>query len=520
MRKILALIIALCSADAAAARYEIREEYRRDVINYDEESRSFLRQGFTADTGAARAFLSHTYLPREEEHAFNWSLELRDLPRGNSLMAGHYTASFGSGLFLGSRRYSSPDPFASRPFPSSDSFISASRSTSPLYSFSGVAARHEILMDEARLETALFCSMRKRYIHFDDYDRGRVDSSMDSVNSRLERDGFYAEPVLLRDCGAAILLSYRQGLSAGVAAYGGDMRSCSGRELIWDGGKGKSSDSGIAEFSGSMLYMKYADDHLFSFCELGLARAGGNDDLTGGYGFSAGSRFRSRMSALRFLVTRTGAGFYAPGGADGPFPREECDFSASLRPHENIVAGISASYEHRSVPGKTDACLKTSRREGFFIDISGGGLQWKSAIDLLLRDEARGARTISREESSLKWNPEGDLSLMAKGSNQHEGAESLSWSVGGGLQYRIISRFFLGLDISFFSIGGSSVYSGALPAENALASGSFIDKTSLVAVMKAQIYSGNFRFSMRFQQSRTGDSFGRGSLDLMAGVRF
>jgi hypothetical protein len=274
MRKILALIIGLCAAAPAGAKYEIREEYRRDVINYDEESRSFLRQGFSADTGAARAFLSHTYLPPERQHIFNWSLELRDHPRGVSLMAGHYNASFGSGLFLGARRYSSPDPFAARPFPSWDSFISASRSASPLYSFSGLAARHEIVMDEARLETALFCTMRRRYIHFEDYDGGRVDSSMDSVNSRLERDGFYTEPVLLRDCGAAILLSCRQGLSAGLAAYGGDMRACSGRELLWDSGRGRDSESGIEGFSGSMLYMKYADDHLFAFCELGLTRSG------------------------------------------------------------------------------------------------------------------------------------------------------------------------------------------------------------------------------------------------------
>jgi hypothetical protein len=408
MRKILALIIGLCAAAPAGAKYEIREEYRRDVINYDEESRSFLRQGFSADTGAARAFLSHTYLPPERQHIFNWSLELRDHPRGVSLMAGHYKRQFRKRTFPGRARYSSPDPFAARPFPSWDSFISASRSASPLYSFSGLAARHEIVMDEARLDTALFCSMRRRYIHFEDYDGGRVDSSMDSVNSRLERDGFYTEPVLLRDCGAAILLSCRQGLSAGLAAYGGDMRACSGRELLWDSGRGRDSESGIEGFSGSMLYMKYADDHLFAFCELGLTRSGrgkgGNDDLSGGYGFSAGTRFRSRLSALRFLLTRTGTGFYAPGGADGPFPRDECDFSASQRLHENITAGLSASYEHRRVPGKNDPCLKTSRREGFFVDISGRNLKWKSAMDILLRDDARRTKTVSREESSLEWN--------------------------------------------------------------------------------------------------------------------
>jgi hypothetical protein len=501
MRKILVGLFMLLCINAAAAVYEIREEYRQDVIDYESGSERFLRQNFSVKIDKSSASLSHNYIQERGEHLFTGYINICSPAERFRFTAGNYNINFGSGLFMGTRRYASEDPFASRPFPSAGNFISPSHSANPVYSFMGLGADFTTSPSGAvRFHGGAFVSLRKRYIHNDYYDSKKIPSSMNSVNSRTAPDGPYNEPILIRDTGAAVSLDIGKNFTAELLGYYEDLRSFTNETIAWEYKEGNRSVNGIESSKGTAIHMRYSDKYIFLFCEAGITMTGQySEKEQRGSAFSTGFRFRNEYAAFSLLLLSAGTHFYAPEASDSPFPRNECSAALSLKPAKFFQFGGTASYEHKEYPGRTEAALAATVRNGIFALAGGKSLEFKAGLDAVEYDKAAGRKHMTKETASVKRMFGKKFSIGMHFLRQKMDGGS-SYSGGGGIQGEPFAFLSFGIDGSYYMIKGPGIYSTVLPQENVLASTILMNSTLASSVIKLSLKYGSARFTVRYQQ--------------------
>ena len=522
MRKILVVLAVLHSVFAFAAQYELREEFRQDVIDFEEEPKRFIRQNFSIKPGkTAVASLSHNYIINDNEHIFTGYLNLQNENERFKLVAGNFNINFGSGLFFGTRQYISQDPFASRPFPMSGKFIAPSGSANPVYSLCGLAVSVTLAQT---LDISVFASLRRRYTREDYYENEKVPSSITSINSRAAPEGLYCEPVFIRDAGCSVALNTENFYSA-LFIYYEDVKDMAGDDIVWEYAKGYSSEDGIRSAFGTSGYLRYTDDYVFVYCEAGLSFtqryvADSNNYDIGGYAVSTGFRFRNRTAAFSLYSLTTGSSFYAPEASENMFPRHECHASASLKVLEFMQLGGSASYEHKDYPGKTEAALSTAVKEGVFAVVGNKKLEAKGSFNISSNDKAAGRNRQFREAASLSWMFAKKISLVAKGQWTHKDEGAVSWSSGGGIIGEAYNSFRFGFDTTFYNIKGPAIYATVLPAENALVSTTYIGNSCIASVFKISIKFNDVRFTARYRQFYEGNEFGASRFEFMGRAVF
>ena len=501
MRKVLVGFFILLAIAAGAADYTIREEYRQDVVDYESDPEHFWRQVFSIKMNkSASASLSHNYIQKTGEQMFTGFLNLSSPDEAFRLIAGNYNVGFGSGLFIGSRRYISDDPFAAKPFPAFGNFISPSGSASPIYSFMGLAAELKG-GDETSFSGGVFTSLRRRYIRRDYYDSKRVPSSMNSVNSRPATIGLYNEPVLIRDAGASVSLNMGKNFSAGLLGYCEDLKTFRDETIEWEYKSGNSWESGITKCGGGALYLRYSDKYIFMFCESGvtLSQKRPVKDETGA-AVSAGFRFRNALSAFSLSALSAGRGFYAPEAADSPFPRKECAAAISLRALKYFEFGGTASYERKEYPGRNEAGLSSAIREGVYALASGKTFEVKAGYDEVGYNKPAGQSRIRKGTASVKQMFGKKISLNLKSVSQNKDGGPFSYSGGIGAQYQPFTFLTIGADGSAYKIKGAAIYSTVMPSENALLSSVYVNKTTASSVIRGVLKYGKARFVCRYQR--------------------
>ena len=520
MRTVLALLLAITASAPLvhAATCEIREEYRQDVVDYDSGKEYFLRQKLMVCLeDRFSGSLCHSYLHDSSQNIFTWNMNFREVLGCIDLTVGNYSVNFGSGLFLGMRRYVSPDPFASKPFPYESKFISPSGSSSPVYSFSGAALACSLSPGESAVKTGFYISRRRRFIHMEDYDEGGTGASPGTINSRISREGPYTEPVVLRDSGFFLGLDSGGYASAGIAAFYGDIEGCGGKSLVWDRRELDNSSAGTGGYAGSAFSFRYGDSNIFACCELGFSMAlnepEARESLSGGYGFFFGARFRQDPAAFLVSFSSTGPSYYAPQSTEADPPGRECNIDISLKAFPWMQWGIQSSFEHRTCPGKNDRILENVRREGLFFVMKMQRFDFRCSLDALCRDENAGIGRTVKESCTLKWSFSDGYSAGLKGAGRHGPGHELSSCTGVFFQGRFRGVIFLGLDCTGYSIGGPAMYSSVMPVENSLASGGFIYDSATVFVIRVSLKLGNIRFSLRYEQFFHSDEPGGGRME-------
>ena len=501
MRKVLVGFFILLAAAASAADYEIHEEYRQDVVDYESCPERFWRQIFSIKTDKSTvALLSHNYIQKTGEQMFTGFLNLYSPGKRLHFIVGNYNVGFGSGLFIGSRRYISDDPFAARPFPAFGNFLSPSGSANPIYSFMGFAAELKS-GGETSFNGGAFVSLRRRYIRRDYYDSKRVPSSMNSINSRAAPVGLYNTPALIRDTGVSVSFGIGKNFSAGLIGYCEDLKTMQNETIEWEYKSGNSWESGVTKCGGGALYLRYSDKYIFMFCESGVTlsqKRPGKDES--GTAISAGFRFRNPYSAFSLSALSAGRGFYAPEAADSPFPRNECAAALSLRALKYFEAGCSASYEKKEYPGRNESALSSTIREGVYILAAGKTFEVKAAYDEVGYNRPGGQSRMRKETASVKQMFGKKFSLNLKSVFQNRDGGPFSYSAGIGAQYQPFAFFTIGADGSVYKIRGPGIYSTVMPAENALLSSVYVNKTSASSVVKGVLKYNKMRFVCRYQQ--------------------
>lgn len=523
MRKVLVVLTLLWPAALFAAQYELREEYRFDVVDFEEDPKHFWRQNFSVKpTKTTAASLSHNYIQESNDHIFTGYLNLKDEHERFRFVAGNYNINFGSGLFYGTRQYISADPFASTPFPAAANFISPSGSASPVYSLCGLGA--SVLL-AGMFEISAFGSLRRRYILSDYYDNGKVASSMNSINARPAREGRYNEPVFIRDIGLSLALNL-DSFYAAVLFYYKDVSNMSGGNIVWEYIEDDFGGEGIHGSGGSAIYFRYRDEYIFMFCEAGLSFTQHHDsdkkepDFKA-YGTSAGFRFRRRTAAFSLFSVSAGPWFYAPEASRNIYPRHESHASASVKMFGFAQLGTAASYERKEYPGKNEAALSTNIKEGLFAVIGNKTIEANTRFDISRQDKAAGRTRLTKEAAALRWMFVKNVSLIAKGQMTQRETGATSWAAGGGIQGEFFNGAFrFGFDTTYYTINGPAIYATVLPAANALVSTAYVNSSRAVSTLKFSVKFHSIRLTARLQQSFERHDFGASRMEFFGRAVF
>lgn len=529
MRKLAIIITALfaaatVTASAAAAEYEIREEYRQDVISYDEEAARFWRQNFSVKLNKITcAFLSHNYLQAAKQHIFTGYLNIAEPKDRGGVIAGNFNANFGSGLFFGTKRYVSGDPFVGKLFSVSGKFLSPSGSASPAYCLQGLGAYVNFGGDTIKFSAGVFASARKRYLRLDYFDEGKLPASITSLNGKIYKYGKYTEPVLIKDYGLCLQTVILSSLRAGLLLYGKNISAVNGNSIVWEYYENRNAEYGVTGSGGVAAYAIYSDKYVSIFCEGGVTIVNRHMEQTNigdAYAFAAGIRLRYSKAALSLYFANAGDRFYAPEAADNVFATKEGRLSVLLKLTASLQIGGTASYEMKKFPGKTESALPAKNREGLYALFRHRPFEIKTSFDAAENKTATGNKRTLRELIAINYKASKKFSLDVKGSAQQKTGGGMSWSAGAGILVNPVPALSFGWNTTFYYIRGSGIYDIVLPSANALASGSYTGSTTASTVVRIALRYKGVGFSARYKQEHTLTTFGESRIELSGKAAF
>ncbi|PKL41327.1 MAG: hypothetical protein CVV44_01445 [Spirochaetae bacterium HGW-Spirochaetae-1] len=502
------------------ARYEVSGEYRRDVIDYDENRREFSREKVLVDfDGDITLFLAHSYVRTLEEHDIAWNIFINNILPGSSLIMGNFMIHCGSGLIVGVRQYESSSPFASRPFPTASFVVKPAYSGSPVYSFHGIAASQKFLFEPLSCSLYSFYSMRPRFISEDDFKERKVGSSLGTINGKTGERFPSVEPVYIRNFGLTAEIKGNDSCSLQMQYMGTDLTDSRLRALSWDFREDLPQESGLDGVTGLSIFARYGDDYFDAYAEAamtGKSRTGKRGYIwNDGYAFSGGIRLRHPLFALACTSTMTGNNYYAPDSSTAGLPRREWDMALSVRPWGALEAGASHTGERKTVPGLYEKDLRSKIRERCYVKWHGKKLE--TLLDLSwIHKEGSG-----NEEKEIHG--KGDVScFLGKRVRADLGALSFhsvtcqktSWSVMTGMAVTPID--ILAIAFSYVRVQADKkvpLYLVVLPLQNALASGISERGAGNILACKLALKSGHGGFSLRYEQHLGQDGKGESRLE-------
>lgn len=471
----------------------LRGEYREDARDYESSVGRFYRLASSLLLSEKSSLNLTLVRNADERESHTWSLVLADACPGLYLLAGNFSAGFGSGLVLGKPQVYTPDIFSSRPMSDDRAIFSPVKSGNPAFAFNGVAASYGAGFESLNLTLHSFYSVARRYIREEDYFSSGTRSSLSTVLGSIERDSAHSEPADVRTVGMMISLVARGLFLVEPYFVYADLASADGKSIEWGREKLDGSDMAIRDSIGAGAVLRYRDERIDIFVDYarsstGKSREGGDDYRAAGEGVLGGARFSHPVLSLSAAFKRSSTGFYAPYQSTiGESHPEMASFlETEVRPMRGIAAGANFSAQEKLLPASVDRERVYTTRERYYIRYSGGLI--KSAKLRFRRYEKTGRGVSSRADQA-------ELSMRARIFEFLDGEASVAGqrSVPGGqalltrsgLIVRVGASAELSLQYARVNIdGGERIYSVMSPMSNSSIPGLFLDRPSNVLVAR------------------------------------
>lgn len=370
------LLPALPTSAAASTAPDIllEGEYRRDTMDYESAVKDYfrLRAGVIFSRESALN-IATVYRDLGRERSCTWSLLLGDVSPGLSLLAGHFLADFGHGLYIGRSTSYNPDIFSVKVKDDPGSPFIPVKSGNPSFAFQGAAASFNGELPSVRYSLHAFYSLRERYIGEDEYEAGSTMSGLGTITGKREKSASDSEPVDLHERGVMLSAELHRLFLIQFYHVLTGIESPSGRTIAWDCEKTGNLLHGYSLLSGSGALLQYRDDFLRIYFEGSRSErkpAGDGADRgdISGYGMLGGLSFRVPLLSLSITLKETGADYLAPYSSSigENWPERACFLDAALRPSGGWSLGLSASSERRNAPSPSDDGIAYILRERIF----------------------------------------------------------------------------------------------------------------------------------------------------------
>lgn len=348
MLRAVTLLAVLLPSPVCAAMYDVKAEYQRDALDFEESAQEFHREKirlFASDAVSAGAATSYRTAERKRSSTWNVVADGKTIPV--SFIAGNFYAQEGSGLLYGKLRPYNPDPFSSDPGLSScRRGFSPCDSANPAYAFSGAGLS---LFGGAREDPffVLECSLSRtvRFARRDDDDDHSMSEQLSTILGRIDRRYPYDRAVACRTMTASLaFLPYaaaRCELSAlSVSLNEGERRTA------WKSRGGEGSVHGLEGFSA---YGAYNDGILSAFAEGSSCVERLERGVRRAFAFQGECAFTSKVAELtvrgKAMERGYGSPYYSVFGSRSP--SDGIFISLRLSPSKRLSCAAEGSAERK-----------------------------------------------------------------------------------------------------------------------------------------------------------------------------
>jgi hypothetical protein len=341
MRAVIAFLVFIIIPRIAFAELILSSEYRYDVFDGEETGSSFFREKIRLDMGKnCQGSLAAVEVPAEKRRSYTWYILAANPARSATLLAGNFSASFGSGILTGKMIPYNPDPFRKENEPDNEKVFVPADSGYPAYYCNGAAIGISPYFH-------FFYSQALRY--YSDAGNGTSESSPNTILSRIDKEYPYSEPVYLRTAGAMLSYNGFDYFTAQCSAIYFDMTGTDGRHILWSA---INSDwSGFESLYGFSGYCAYNDGVVKAFVDAGSVRsvryAGGKRYADSSLAVQGEASVETAVFALKLFGKRIGSGYYTPyfSTVGKRSPSEGLFIDARLSPYEFFTLTFDSSVD-------------------------------------------------------------------------------------------------------------------------------------------------------------------------------
>jgi len=506
----LGLFLFLGNSYAQAKRFMISSEYKQDNLYYNEKKKSFYRNKIHLFFSQKSGFnFAHLYVKDPKRKVFTWNLFFKDFYPKSEIYFGNFYTNFGSGLFLGQKRFSSPNLFQASLKNNYSKTFTLANNGDPLFSFQGLAFIHGRKFGDTFWALKGFSSFKERYREELKEDSSFVNYSFNSVNSQDEKQSGKNDLAKINDHGLVLEIVWKELLTSQVYTKISYLTDYQGESLFWDYKKNNTFNRGVKNSFGYGFFSQYKDENISFFFDLCFLRRKilGEDNqifYSLGRGFSSGFKFKNPIFVCSLQWEETNHNFLPLYKTENPRPSRICDFSLSFRPKKKLFLGGGAFLKKDNLAGTNNDSLKNIKKESCWLKYETRKIIFQPfSLARVEADEGLGEEESFKLKSSLKYNKKKFFKANIFSIFQSDQEKNLSFCLGGGSSFIIFSKVVASLYYSYFKITGQNkIYASISPSRNYIGNGSFYSQTSSLVVGKI-----DFKYNYQVLSIRAASQF-------------
>jgi hypothetical protein len=344
----------------------IKAGVSREFLDFEDDKNNLILRGGTSINISQTFGFNYTAIQNldKETFSYTWNLQVNRISDFINFTAGNYNLHFGSGLMMGRKSYSSPDPFSKKISIAKEQTISPSNSGNPQYSLYGTVFEFYKTFEDVKVYFIPFFSLQRRFISYQSLESGAIDSSLFSLNSKIEKSGNNTEPVNIINYGGVCGFQTLSLFNLQLYYFETDLKGDSGEDILWDKNKHYSGD-GVDLIKNGGFFGEYADRNISLFIEPSFSSITGSGKVTD-YAVAWGIGIQNHLMNFSIKGKNCGDNFHSEYSSGSRTPERIWELKCGVSPHEIFKTGFIIYTEKDLVPGYNKKYIEGSIEEEIF----------------------------------------------------------------------------------------------------------------------------------------------------------
>jgi hypothetical protein len=376
-------IIMISPLDAWSDDYSlgIKAGVSREFLDFEDDKNNLIFRGGTSINISETFGFNYTAIRNldKETFSYTWNLQVNKISDFINFTAGNYNLHFGSGLMMGRKSYSSRDPFSKKISIAKERIISPSSSGNPQYSLYGTVFEFYKSFEDIKLHFIPFFSIQRRFISRQSFESGAIDSSLFSLNSKIEKSGNNTEPVNIINYGGVFGFQTLSLFNFQLYYFETDLKGDTGKDILWDKNKYYSRD-GVDLIKQGGFFAEYADNNISLFIEPAFSSITGSEKVTD-YAMAWGVGIQNHLMNFSAKGKNSGYNFHSEYSSGSRTPERIWELKCGISPHKIFKTGFIIYTEKDLVPGYNKKYIEGLIEEEIFAALNFGKLN----IDMNLK---------------------------------------------------------------------------------------------------------------------------------------
>lgn len=412
----------------------------RDILDYEDDSGKTVIRGGSILKFSDTFFFNFTALRNMDDKVtgWTWNVGLNNIAGFMNFTAGNYNLHFGSGLMMGKPAYFSPDPFSKKISVSKEKTVSPSNGGNPAYSLYGAVFDFYRNFENSKIYLIPFFSVQRRFITAESYEKGVIESSLFTLNTKIRKRGNNREPVDIINYGGAMGLKAMGLFNFQVYYFQTDLKDNSGRDILWDRGKYYSGE-GINLIKNSGIFAEYTDRNISLFIEPAVSSIE-NENTVRDFALAWGIGAKNRIMKFSLNGRNSGKNFHSEYSSGSRTPERIWETKCAVYPHKFFETGIALYSEKNVSPGYNKDYIEGTMQEEIFAGINTG------AAEINLKLKRRGHYSADMDDAADQGTLSAGITVSDRlyirlKSSVQRYSEKCSYLYGGDIKFLFLKFF-------------------------------------------------------------------------------